>query len=189
MTFGPPSSESLPPKAAVSEPPLDLPSGLKFRIRLAQDIDSANAAAGDPVRGVLASAIGKRGSADYVPSGAAVNARIVRIQHTYGQSSSMFLSLHLESIEYQGQTRPFSARGDDPVQRFRKDPVPNLRQRVELGALDRLENGDTGQRPGVKFKDADLIGVIFVVDQHANHVFPSGTEMKWLTVRNGPPKP
>jgi hypothetical protein len=158
-----------PPAGDVSVPPLKLPPGLPFRLKLAEDINSATAAAGDPVKAILTSALGNRDSGVYVPAGATVECRIVRIQHNYGQTSSMFLVIRLESVELHGHPHPFSARGEPAIRRFNAGAVSFARQRVELGSIDSMQNEGTGQ--------------IFVLNPRANHVFRSGTEMKWLTSR------
>ena len=89
------------------------------------------------------------------------------MQHNFGVRTSVTVAIRLESIEWQGQTRPFSGRGKPPVQRFNAGSVSFTRQRVELGSLDSMQSG-TGQ--------------LFQMNAKQNFVFRKGTEMEWLTV-------
>jgi hypothetical protein len=69
-----------------------VPAGYRFTLVLTQDIDTSTAAAGDAVAAKLATAI-REGSKVFVPEGAAVRGRIVRIERSMvplipGRSSS-----------------------------------------------------------------------------------------------------
>jgi hypothetical protein len=171
VNFNPPqnstgSEQRSPPSPLVSAAP-DLRGGLPFRLKLAQDIDPRTAAAGDSILAVSASSIGSEKTGDRIPAGSAIYGRIVRVQHNFGKQPSITVAIRLESVEWQGQTRPFGGRGKPPVQRFNAGSVSFTRQRVELGSLDSMQSG-TGQ--------------LFQMNAKENFVFRKGTEMEWLTV-------
>ena len=171
VNFDPPlnsggSEQRSPPIPAVLTAP-NLRGGLPFRLKLAQDIDPRTAAAGDPILAVSASSIGSEKTGDRIPAGSAIYGRIVRVQHNFGKQPSITVAIRLESVEWQGQTRPFGGRGKPPVQRFNAGSVSFTRQRVELGSLDSMQSG-TGQ--------------LFQMNAKENFVFRKGTEMEWLTV-------
>ena len=153
---------------ALPAPPLDLESGLPFLLKLAEDIDTSTAAAGDPVRLTLAAA-GKTQSGTVVPPGTLVHGRIMRAQRTFGAKPDTTVAIRLESIEVAGKVRPFAGQGVLPIQRFNFGSVSFTRQRAELGSLDALEARDTAQLTAINPGD--------------HHVFRAGTEMKWLTLR------
>jgi hypothetical protein len=142
-------------------------AGLPFRLKLAQDIDPRKDAAGDPVLAVLSSSIGSEKTGDRIPAGAAIHGRIVRVQYNFGIQTSVTVAIRLESIEWQGRTRPFSGRGRPAVQRFNAGSASFTRQRVALGSLGAMQSG-TGQ--------------LFQMNAKQNFVFRKGTEMEWLTV-------
>lgn len=100
---GPPAE----PVALPKREPVKLPAGLPFTMVLAQPIDSATAAAGDPIRATLAAPL-RDGQQVLVPRGAVVNARIVRIERR--RSSDLTIALRLETIETGGIPQPFYAQ-------------------------------------------------------------------------------
>jgi hypothetical protein len=171
VDFDPPvdsvgSAQRPPPAPAVVKAP-DLRAGLPFQLKLAQDIDPKTAAAGDPVLAVLSHSVGSEKTGERIPAGAAIHGRVVRVQHNFGVRTSITVAIRLESIEWQGQTRPFSGKGKPAVQRFNAGSVSFTRQRVELGSLDSMQSS-TGQ--------------LFQMSAGQNFVFRKGTEMEWLTV-------
>ena len=74
---------------------LTIPPGLQFQIALTQGIDTATAAAGDPVKAQLTTPI-KKGSEVLVPARAAVAGRIVLMRQYYGNDSTLALGVNLE---------------------------------------------------------------------------------------------
>jgi hypothetical protein len=157
-----------PPEKPLPAPPLDLLAGLPFRLKLAEDVDTSTAAAGDPVRLTLAAPI-KTQSSMVIPAGTVVHGRIMRVQRSYGVKSDMTVAIRLESIEAAGKVRPFAGQGELPVQRFNAGVVSFTRQRVELGSLDAMEARDTAQ--------------LVAINPGNHHVFRAGTETKWLILQ------
>jgi hypothetical protein len=149
-------------------PPLDLAAGLPFTLKLAEDVDTSIAAAGDPILLTLSTSL-KTQSLTVVPAGTVVHGRIMRVQRTYGARPDVTVAVRLEAIEAAGKVRPFAGQGELPVQRFNAGVVSFTRQRVELGSLDAMEARDTAQIVSMNPRD--------------RHVFRAGTEIKWLTLR------
>lgn len=154
LSFGP------PPDAAVSQgthngqgsQTLLIPPGLPFRVALTQGIDTATAGTGDRVKGKLAAPI-REGSKVLVPAGAAVAARIVHFQQSYGKDASVTLALLLETVDAGGLSLPLTAYpGRKP---FPKPEPGTLQPPVNLGTLRSLQNRSfelvfrTGRRPGL----------------------------------------
>jgi hypothetical protein len=154
-------------------PPLDLHAGLPFRLKLAHDLDTSTAAAGDLVEAELSTAISDHDSRLVVPAGTAVKGRIMRIQRSYGTRPSLTVAIRLETIHALGKWRPFSAHGEAPITRFNAGVVSFTRQRAELGSLDDMEFGDTSE--------------LFLLNPPDNHIFRAGTEMKWITLGHRSP--
>jgi hypothetical protein len=95
--------------SAVQEPALDFPPHQVFSTTLSQDIDTANAAAGDAVLLNTSSAIRTNAKQVRLPKNSTVKARIIRLQFSYEQPSHMSMVLALESAEIAGKSIPISA--------------------------------------------------------------------------------
>lgn len=100
---------------------LALPPGLTFKLALSQPIDTAAAAAGDPIKAKLASPIKEKHNGVLVPAGAAVTGRIVQIERRYGPAfESLTLRFKLETVEANGMSQPFDARLEPVVKKRSK---------------------------------------------------------------------
>lgn len=169
LSFDAPAPEPGPPdsSAAPTAHAFALPPGRRFTIQLAQSINTASAAAGDPVRAKLTTAIRDESSKVLVPAGAAVTVRIVKMQHFYGDSSSsLLLGVKLETVEVGGTSQPLAATLDANSSRFAQDK--GLGKHVYLGSLDSLEDRTAGV---FEFQDAK-----------ANYVVKNGLESTWVTL-------
>jgi hypothetical protein len=152
LRFGPPAEDGT--KAAAKSPDAPgtalFPAGLPFTVHLTEAIAVATAAAGDPVKAVLATDLAD-GSKVLARRGTPVNLRIERIRRYYharsGSSIGAYepmarveLVLRLESLAGPAGTRPIAARPYRPL----PPPLPRrpgtLAQRpVNLGPLSALE--------------------------------------------------
>jgi len=95
---------------------LTLPSGLSFRLALTSAIDTATAAAGDPIKAKLTTPIKGKDNGVLLPKGAAVTGRIVQIKRLYLPGfESLTLALKLETVEAHGVPQPFHARLESTV--------------------------------------------------------------------------
>jgi hypothetical protein len=115
-----------------------IPAGLPFRVALTQEIDTAAAAAGDPIKAKLTTPI-RDGSKVLVPMGAAVAGRIVRIRRFYGHDAALYLDIRLETVEVGGVSLRLTATPDGG-RSFQKSRTGSLQRRVELGTLRGVED-------------------------------------------------
>jgi hypothetical protein len=99
-----------PAKAAL--PPL--PAGTSLRVALAQPIDTASAAAGDEVTGVLLEDTKNK----MAHRNDRLHGRIVRLEQTMGTAPRWTVAIRFDTIERGGQIQPVSLRplNDGPVQ-------------------------------------------------------------------------
>ncbi len=144
-----------------------LPPGLPLKLAFTEPIDTAVAAAGDPIRAKLTAAIRGRSSEVLVPAGAIVSGRIVKAGSLYGKDKSFLLAVKLESVVVGGISRPVKATPDSGLRRFTKS-AGRLSQRLELGPLLALQHRETGvfEFPGAA----------------PNYVIKSGLVSNWLTL-------
>jgi len=162
-------------------PVLTLPPGLPFKVAFTQDIDTANAAAGDPIRAKLKTEIRDSASKVVVPEGSVVTGRIVKIARFYGPSRprtiqgwgadghrrSLVIAVKLESLEVGGISQPLKAALDSGVRRFRKvESVTSPHD--EIGPIDTSQGLDVGI---FEFRDVD-----------SNYVVKSDLESDWVTL-------
>jgi len=103
--------------AGVSEvrrPPVAIPEGITFKIKLQTKIDSQSSFAGDAIEGRLVNGIGVG-----VPAGSIVHGRIVRFEHQYQPSSYFALGLKFHSVEVNGSEVPLTLKALDRSRRER----------------------------------------------------------------------
>jgi hypothetical protein len=86
-----------------------LPADLRFFARIVTPVDSATAAAGDPLEAVLRKPI-RNGNTTLAPAGARLHARLTRVEQRVGGNTVIFF--RFESIELNGATVPLRARAD-----------------------------------------------------------------------------
>jgi hypothetical protein len=164
----------------VKEEAIPLPAGLPFRLAFTGTIDTAIAAAGDPIKARLKTPIRDRSSKVLVPEGAVAAGRIVNIRRLYGppkpqtaagrkagsERSSVTVAVALEALEIGGISRPLKATFDSGAERFVK--LTGLSSHVDIGPLNR------SRTPGA--------GVFEFPDVGPDYVVESGLESNWLTL-------
>ena len=157
--------------------PLSLPAGLPFKLAFTQAIETATAAAGDPIQAKLTTPIQDKHAGILVAKGAAVTGRIVHIERFYGpMSQSLTLSVQVETIESGGVPQPFGATLESVV-KARMESGGALASRVDIGTFDRMED-QAGQQ------DA---GVLLFEGAGKNYVIKRGVEIAGRTLPpNGP---
>ncbi|HTQ56946.1 MAG TPA: hypothetical protein VMI94_20905 [Bryobacteraceae bacterium] len=87
-----------------------LPAGLRLSVALAAPIDTDIAAAGDIIRARLRAPMVERGSKIVVPAGAAVEGRILRIEHWVPKPGRFTIDVMLEKIQVENIWRPLYAK-------------------------------------------------------------------------------
>jgi hypothetical protein len=169
LSFGPASeSEQVAPKPVSKA--VVLPPELPFKLALTRAIDTATAAAGDPLKARLTTPIQAKDGTFLVPKGAAISGRIVEIERLYGpESDSLSVAFKLETIEANGLSQPFDAKLEavaGPVVKRRKKSVDPLEHyhalvlREGLGSFDQMfDPADQG----VGFLEFKRVGKDFVI--------------------------
>ena len=165
ISFGP-SSEVVPHEKL--SPPgsqaLSIPPRISFTVALNQGIDTATAAAGDPVSGTLTTPM-RDGRKVIVPTGAAIKGRIVEIRQFYGSTSYLRFRFKLETVDVGGVWVPLVATPDSG-NRVQKAKSGRLQRRVKLGTLPLPQDGS------VEF--------VFQTDGQ-RYLISSGLESAWVT--------
>jgi hypothetical protein len=169
------SFDAPPPAASAGSPrstpkALDLPAGLPFRFAFTGAIDTAKAAAGDPVKAVLDTPIKERHGGILVPKGAAITGRIVQIQRSYRSGSeALTLAFRLETIEAGGATEPFDARLESLVKRsIHSSDAAVVRQ--SLGSFDQMFDADDPS-----------IGLLEFQNVTSDYIIKPGVELDGIT--------
>jgi hypothetical protein len=173
------SGAEIPVRAA----PFSLPAGLPFKVVFTDRIDAATAAAGDPIRGRLKTAIRDRNDKLLVAEGTPVTGRVLGISRHYPQSNrvaegrkaparapSLVINVRLEALEFGGTPQPFKATFDSGVKRFLKQSSP-FSVHVDLGSLDELHDHSD---------DSDTATFEFW-ESNPDHAVKTGLESNWLT--------
>ena len=143
-----------------------LPIGLPVILALASSIDTAAAAAGDPVDAKVVKAVRRAGSSEeLVPAGAIVRGRIRRVEHHLMPSPYFRIVLAFNRVEVDGAVSPFVVRSE---------PDKELAQK--LGA--NLELRDTG----IWYWG---VGTFLFPSNKSDIVIPAGFESKWFTLATG----
>jgi hypothetical protein len=169
--YGPSAPTKPDPGTEPANDSINLPPGLRFRVAFTDRIDPAVAAAGDPIRGQLVSAI-RDHSRVLVPAGVEVAGRIVSVSRFYGVSESVLdpslvVAVKLESFESGGVPHRLKASFDTGLRRFEKLDA-TLSMRAGAASLDRPQDFDTGV---FEFRDAN-----------PDRVIDSGLESDWRTL-------
>ena len=143
-----------------------LPIGLPVAMALTAPIDTATAAAGDPVDAKLLAPVRRPGSpADLLPTGAVVRGRIRRVDHHLLPTPYFRLVLAFKRVDVGGVVSPFVVRSD-----------PDAVVAQKLGV--NLEPRDSG---------LFYWGVgTFLFPSNKDHiVIPAGFASKWFTLATG----
>lgn len=147
-------------------PPAALPQGLPVVIDLGVTISSTTAAAGDRVEGRLVKPIVDADGRKFVPEGAHVTGRLLRVETQHVKPVETTIAIRWETIEIEGANRPISLLPDHHTDRSRFIPGV-LRQRgmeIEL------------PRPG-----EDRVGVYRFPGEFA--IIDPGLRTTWLTAK------
>jgi hypothetical protein len=143
-----------------------LPLGLPVTLALTAPIDTANAAAGDPIDAKVVKAIRRPGSnEDLVPVGAIVRGRIRRVEHHLLPSPYFRIVLAFNRVEVNGQISPFVVRSE---------PDKSLADKLDANLALR----DTG----IWYWG---VGTFLFPTNKPELVIPAGFESKWFTLATG----
>lgn len=145
---------------------VSLPLGLPAILALEDPIDTATAAAGDPVVAKVVKPVRRPGStADLIPAGALVRGRIRRVEHHLLPTPYFRVVLAFNRVEVQGVASPFIVRSE---------PDPQLAKKLNAS----LELRDTG----IWYWG---VGTFLFPSSKSDIVIPAGFESKWFTLATG----
>jgi hypothetical protein len=166
IVFDLPADAGIAAPRAGRSPRVELPIGLPVTLSLAEPIDTALAAAGDPISAKIVNPVRLPGSSeDLIPAGAIVRGRIRRVEHHLSPAPYFLLALAFNRVEVEGVVSPFAARSE-PAKLLAK----KLDARLDIRA------------PGIWFWDVGT----FLFPSHKDHiVVPAGFESKWFTLDAG----
>ena len=160
------------PEADSRSKTVNLSAGLKLSIALAESIDLATAAAGDPVTGRLTRAVKDSSSDLTIPKGTKLNGRIFELRSSYGVATSLEFGLRWEGIELSG--------ANHRVELLVKSAVPGT-ARLPL-AHSKLQEVTAEFRP-----DERGVGFFMLPEIGKNYRIPVGFEAEWVTLLAVPP--
>jgi len=143
-----------------------LPIGLPVTLALDSPIDTATAAAGDPVDAKVVKPVRRPGSAEeLIPAGAIVRGRIRRVEHHLLPSPYFRIVLAFNRVEVKGAVSPFVVRSE---------PDRELAEKLNAN----LELRDTG----IWYWG---VGTFLFPSNKSDIVIPAGFESKWFTLATG----
>jgi hypothetical protein len=143
-----------------------LPIGLPVTLALTESIDTATAAAGDPIDAKVVKPVRRAGSTEeLIPAGATVHGRIRRVEHHLLPTPYILVAISFNRVDVHGVVSPFVARSDADAALAR-----------ELGA--NLAVRETG----IWFWG---VGTFLFPTSKSHTVMPAGFESKWYTLATG----
>jgi len=145
---------------------LSVPLGLPVTLALTAPIDTATAAAGDPLDARVVKPVRRPGSnEDLVPAGAIVRGRIRRVEHHLLPSPYFRIVLAFNRVEMNGAISPFV---------IRSEPDAQLAEKLNANLALR----DTG----IWYWG---VGTFLFPTNKPEIVIPAGFESKWFTLATG----
>jgi hypothetical protein len=143
-----------------------LPIGLPITLSLVDPIDSATAAAGDPVTATVIKPVLRAGSREVlIPAGAQVRGRIRRVEHYFWPQPYFRIAASFNRVEVGGIVSPFFAR---------HEADPQLANELDANVAPR----DTG----IWFWG---VGTFLFPSKKDHMTIPAGFESKWFTLDTG----
>ena len=117
-----------------------LPIGLPVTLALAEPIDTATAAAGDPIDAKVVKPVRRAGSTEeLIPAGAIVHGRIRRVEHHLLPTPYILVAMSFNRVDVQGVVSPFVARSEADAALARKagrEPGDPRNRNLVLGCRD-----------------------------------------------------
>ncbi len=143
--------------------PTSLPIGLPIVLALTAPIDTATAAAGDPVSAKVLRAVRQPGTnITLIPSGAIVLGRLTRVEHHFLPSPYFLVGISFNRLDWQGAFAPFAAHSEGSAGLAR-----------ELNANLSDPGGGFGFWNG---------GTFLFPTGKKDYIIPAGFQSKWITL-------
>jgi hypothetical protein len=163
MVFDAPSDTGSTVTQSAGSGRVTLPIGLPVALALAESIDTATAAAGDPVSAKVVKPVRRPGSTkELIPASAIVRGRIRRVEHHLLPTPYFLIAMAFNRVEVQGVLSRFAARSEADAELAK-----------ELGANPAI------RATGVWFWD---VGTFLFPTGKSRLVIPAGFESKWFTL-------
>lgn len=140
-----------------------LPIGLPVTLALANAIDTATAAAGDPVQATVVRPVRHPGGAVLIPAGATVHGRLTRVERHLLPEPYFLVAMSFNRLDTGGASHRFSARSE-----------PNADLVARLGANPGAQGGGGFRYWGV--------GVFLFPTAKDRWLIPAGFQTKWFTL-------
>jgi hypothetical protein len=143
-----------------------LPIGLPVALALEAPIDTAAAAAGDPVAAKVLQPVRRSGSREVlIPAGSVVRGRIRRVEHHLVPAPYFLVAMSFNRVEIQGVVSSFAARSQ---------PDPELARQLDANLEMR--------QSGAWFWG---VGTFLFPTGQSHTVIPAGYKLKWFTLAAG----
>lgn len=143
-----------------------LPIGLPVTLALTAPIDTATAAAGDPVEARVVKGVRRPGSSeDLVPAGAIVRGRIRRVEHHLLPSPYFRIVLAFNRVQVNGAISPFVVRSEP-----------------DKALADKLNANFDMRDTGIWYWG---VGTFLFPTNKPEIAIPAGYESKWFTLATG----
>lgn len=155
-----PAGSSAP--GAPQAPRGPLPAGLRFSGRIVTTIDSDTAAAGDPIEGVLRSAIRDKTNQVIAPAGSRFRGRLMRVERRLEPGEYVTIGLRFESVQAGGYEIPLAA----------------------LSYSMRPRNRFEGVFPAIRVPADNPAGITTFLFA-GSHVYLKHLDGEWITVSEG----
>jgi hypothetical protein len=168
IVFGDPAAAGASAPTGFGRGRVSLPIGLPVTLALKTPIDTATAAAGDPVDATVVKPVHRAGSSEeLIPAGAIARGRIRRVEHHLLPSPYFRVVLAFNRVEVNGAISPFVVRSEP-----------------DQALADRLEANLTPRDTGIFYWG---VGTFLFPTNKSNIVIPAGYESKWFTLATGAP--
>jgi hypothetical protein len=145
-----------------------LPIGLPVTLALTSAIDTAAAAAGDPIAAKVVKPVFRPGTKEeLIPVGAVVRGRIRRVEHHLSPDPYFLVALSFNRVDVQGVLSPFVARSE-----------------ADAGLAKQLGANLALRDTGIWFWG---VGTFLFPTNKSRTAIPAGFESKWFTLATGAP--
>jgi hypothetical protein len=149
--------------AAGRAPQISLPIGLPVTLAFTSPIDTAAAAAGDPVDAKVVRPVGRAGSnAIVIPAGATVHGRLTRVERHLTPAPYFVVAVSFNRLDWEGSSQRFAAHSE---------PTPELLRQLGIGGSE--------VAGGMRYWD---VGVFVFPAAGTRLVIPAGYQTKWFTL-------
>ena len=171
-----PSPESGPAVTPGTE--ISLPLGLRLSVRLAHEVDSEQAAVGDPLSAIVQSSAGMKETV--VPKGAVLRGRIRRLERYSIPTQHYIVGIEFTDLEFPAHHARFFGEMESV------DSVPGLKWYVTTSREKTLDLADGGRiisSESEKYWTVQIPGISTFFMEASKFRLPEGLHMTWRAVK------